>query len=93
MSRTECDSCSTQFVTHNPTAFYFVLIISILKHWFFVFLSDYCASKAAEINFLESVAFEMWTAGKKDIKTTIVCPSFVNTGLINGIRSKYVLDF
>ncbi|XP_066480507.1 epidermal retinol dehydrogenase 2 [Tiliqua scincoides] len=51
-------------------------------------LSDYCASKAAEIGFLESIAFEMWAAGKKGIKTTIICPFFVDTGLITGIKSK-----
>ncbi|KAJ6664010.1 hypothetical protein lerEdw1_008964 [Lerista edwardsae] len=51
-------------------------------------MSDYCASKTAEINFLETIALEMWAAGKKDIKTTIFCPSYVDTGLANGIRVK-----
>ncbi|EMP40759.1 Short-chain dehydrogenase/reductase family 16C member 6 [Chelonia mydas] len=49
-------------------------------------LTDYSASKFAIIGFLESLAFELQAAGKKGIKTTIVCPSFVNTELSTGIR-------
>ncbi|XP_039381172.1 epidermal retinol dehydrogenase 2-like isoform X3 [Mauremys reevesii] len=49
-------------------------------------LTDYSASKFAIIGFLESLAFELQAAGKKGIKTTIVCPSFVNTELSRGIR-------
>ncbi|XP_067409961.1 epidermal retinol dehydrogenase 2 isoform X1 [Emydura macquarii macquarii] len=49
-------------------------------------LTDYSASKFAIIGFLESLAFELQAAGKKGIKTTIVCPSFVNTELSVGVR-------
>ncbi|XP_065441662.1 epidermal retinol dehydrogenase 2 [Chrysemys picta bellii] len=49
-------------------------------------LTDYSASKFAIIGFLESLAFELQAAGKKGIKTTIVCPSFINTDLSTGIR-------
>ncbi|XP_054841986.1 epidermal retinol dehydrogenase 2-like [Eublepharis macularius] len=50
-------------------------------------LSDYCASKAAVIGFLESVAFELQAAGKKGIKTTIVCPYYVHTRLTVGVKT------
>ncbi|XP_039381171.1 short-chain dehydrogenase/reductase family 16C member 6-like isoform X2 [Mauremys reevesii] len=53
-------------------------------------LTDYSASKFAIIGFLESLAFELQAAGKKGIKTTIVCPSFVNTELSRGIRVSFV---
>ncbi|XP_048364508.1 epidermal retinol dehydrogenase 2-like [Sphaerodactylus townsendi] len=50
-------------------------------------LSDYSASKAAIIEFLESVAFELQAAGKKGIKTTIVCPYYVHTRLSKGTKT------
>ncbi|XP_060098949.1 epidermal retinol dehydrogenase 2-like [Heteronotia binoei] len=50
-------------------------------------LSEYAASKAAVIGFLESVAFELQAAGKKGIKTTIVCPYYVHTDLTIGVKT------
>ncbi|XP_015270752.1 PREDICTED: epidermal retinol dehydrogenase 2-like [Gekko japonicus] len=50
-------------------------------------LSDYSASKAAAIGFLETVAFELQAAGKKGIKTTIVCPYYVHTDLTIGVKT------
>nr|XP_056710890.1 epidermal retinol dehydrogenase 2-like [Euleptes europaea] len=50
-------------------------------------LSDYCASKAAVIGFWETVAFELQAAGKKGIKTTIVCPYYVHTNLFTGVKT------
>ncbi|KFO91091.1 Epidermal retinol dehydrogenase 2, partial [Buceros rhinoceros silvestris] len=44
-------------------------------------LSDYCASKFAAVGFAESVDFEMRALGKTGIKTTIVCPYIINTGM------------
>ncbi|XP_077208476.1 epidermal retinol dehydrogenase 2-like isoform X2 [Paroedura picta] len=54
-------------------------------------LSDYCASKGAVIRLMETIAFELQAAGKKGIKTTIVCPYFVNTDLIFGIKTQSCL--
>uniref|UniRef100_A0A8D0DUY3 Epidermal retinol dehydrogenase 2 n=1 Tax=Salvator merianae TaxID=96440 RepID=A0A8D0DUY3_SALMN len=51
------------------------------------YLSDYSASKAACILFLECLAFEMWASGKTGIKTTIVCPYYMDTELTAGIKS------
>nr|XP_016853512.1 PREDICTED: epidermal retinol dehydrogenase 2 isoform X2 [Anolis carolinensis] len=50
-------------------------------------LTDYAASKAAAFGFLESLAFEMRAAGKKGIKTTIVCPYYVDTELVTGVQT------
>nr|XP_060627659.1 epidermal retinol dehydrogenase 2-like [Anolis sagrei ordinatus] len=50
-------------------------------------LTDASASKAAVFGFLESLAFEMRAAGKKGIKTTIICPSYVNTELVRGVQT------
>ncbi|XP_077208474.1 epidermal retinol dehydrogenase 2-like [Paroedura picta] len=50
-------------------------------------LSDYAASKAAVIGFLESVAFELQAAGKKGIKTTIVYPYYMHTRLSVDVKT------
>uniref|UniRef100_A0A8D0KGU8 Epidermal retinol dehydrogenase 2 n=1 Tax=Salvator merianae TaxID=96440 RepID=A0A8D0KGU8_SALMN len=42
-------------------------------------LTDYCASKFAAFGFMESITCELWAAKQKNIKTTIVFPSFVDT--------------
>ncbi|KAJ8336490.1 hypothetical protein SKAU_G00377100 [Synaphobranchus kaupii] len=47
-------------------------------------LADYCASKFAAVGFAESVALELLATGKDGVKTTIVCPYFVNTGMFDG---------
>ncbi|NXA37156.1 RDHE2 dehydrogenase, partial [Eudromia elegans] len=49
--------------------------------------SDYSASKFAIVGMMESIDDELYRAGKDGIKTTIVCPSFVNTDLVRGVRS------
>ncbi|NXN21833.1 RDHE2 dehydrogenase, partial [Nycticryphes semicollaris] len=52
-------------------------------------LADYCASKFAAVGFAETVDSEMRVMGKTGIKTTIVCPYFINTGMFDGCRSKW----
>lgn len=54
-------------------------------------LADYCASKFAAVGFAESVALELLSAGKDGIKTTIVCPFLINTGLFDGCGTKWPL--
>ncbi|KFQ69990.1 Short-chain dehydrogenase/reductase family 16C member 6, partial [Phaethon lepturus] len=44
-------------------------------------LSDYCASKFAAVGFAESIDFEMRDLGRAGVKTTIVCPYVINTGM------------
>ncbi|XP_064409747.1 epidermal retinol dehydrogenase 2-like [Latimeria chalumnae] len=52
-------------------------------------LADYCASKFAAIGFAESVGLEMLDLGKDGIRTTIVCPYFINTGMFDGCSTKW----
>ncbi|KAM6282236.1 epidermal retinol dehydrogenase 2 [Porphyrio hochstetteri] len=44
-------------------------------------LSDYSGSKFAVIGMMEAIDSELYHAGKHGIKTTIICPYFVNTAL------------
>ncbi|XP_067146573.1 epidermal retinol dehydrogenase 2-like [Apteryx mantelli] len=52
-------------------------------------LTDYCASKFAATGFAESISLEMRDLGKTGIKTTIVCPYFINTGMFDGCKTKW----
>uniref|UniRef100_A0A2K6GGH5 Short chain dehydrogenase/reductase family 16C member 5 n=1 Tax=Propithecus coquereli TaxID=379532 RepID=A0A2K6GGH5_PROCO len=47
-------------------------------------LADYCASKFAALGFAESVFIETFSQKRKGIKTTIVCPFFIKTGMFEG---------
>ncbi|XP_076307322.1 epidermal retinol dehydrogenase 2-like [Tachypleus tridentatus] len=50
-------------------------------------LTDYCASKFAAVGFDESLKLEI-KAGRHDgIKSTLVCPFFINTGMFAGATS------
>lgn len=50
--------------------------------------SDYCASKFAAVGFAESIGLELLAIGKDGVKTTIVCPYFINTGMFDGCQTK-----
>ena len=52
-------------------------------------LCDYSASKFAVIGFDESLRNELMRLGKTGVKTTIVCPYFINTGMFAGAKSEY----
>ncbi|XP_041878497.1 epidermal retinol dehydrogenase 2 [Corvus kubaryi] len=52
-------------------------------------LSDYCASKFAAVGFAESIDMEMRTLRKTGVKTTIVCPYVINTGMFDGVKAKW----
>ncbi|NWU23413.1 RDHE2 dehydrogenase, partial [Dyaphorophyia castanea] len=51
-------------------------------------VADYCASKFAAIGFAESIDMEMRNLRKTGVKTTIVCPYVINTGMFDGLQSK-----
>ncbi|NWZ97832.1 RDHE2 dehydrogenase, partial [Nesospiza acunhae] len=51
--------------------------------------SDYCASKFAAVGFAESIDLEMRSLRKTGVKTTIVCPFIINTGMFDGVKSKW----
>ncbi|XP_068381893.1 short-chain dehydrogenase/reductase family 16C member 6-like [Eschrichtius robustus] len=54
-------------------------------------LSDYCASKFAAFGFAESLYLELRLLQKSNVKATIVCPYFVNTGMFDGCTTKDLL--
>ena len=55
-------------------------------------LSDYCASKSGAVAIDESVRLELKKNGHyKYVKTTCVCPNFINTGMFDGAKSAWPL--
>lgn len=52
-------------------------------------VSDYCASKFAAFGFAESIDMEMRALRKTGVKTTIVCPYLINTGMFDGAKTKW----
>eukprot|EP01135_Chromosphaera_perkinsii_P010458 Nk52_evm21s2133 gene=Nk52_evmTU21s2133 len=52
-------------------------------------LADYCASKFAAFGIDESLRFEFQKCGKTGIKTTCVCPYFINTGMFDGVKTRF----
>ncbi|KHJ92694.1 hypothetical protein OESDEN_07414 [Oesophagostomum dentatum] len=47
-------------------------------------LVDYCASKHGAVGFHESLTTELIHLRKNGIKTTVVCPYYVDTPMLNG---------
>lgn len=57
-------------------------------------LQDYCASKFGAVGFHESLTHELLAENMDGIKTTLVCPYIVDTGMFAGceIRSDFTFD-
>lgn len=51
-------------------------------------LCDYSASKWAAFGFDESLRFELQKNGNTGVRTTCVCPFFINTGMFEGVTSR-----
>jgi len=54
-------------------------------------LADYCASKFGAVGFNESLRFELRKLGKKGVSTTCVCPYYINTGMFDGVKTRFPL--
>ncbi|XP_006821780.1 epidermal retinol dehydrogenase 2-like [Saccoglossus kowalevskii] len=54
-------------------------------------LADYCASKFGAVGFDESLRYELSAMGKDGVITTVVCPFFINTGMFDGVKTKFPL--
>ena len=54
-------------------------------------LADYCASKFAAVGFNESIRMELKKQGLKGVKTTCVCPFYINTGMFDGVKTRFSL--
>ncbi len=53
-------------------------------------LVDYSATKHAAVGFNESLRFEL-KRQKSNIKTTVVCPFYINTGMFDGVKTRVPL--
>lgn len=49
-------------------------------------LTSYCASKFAVVGFTEALRMELRKMNLKEIRTTTICPSFVKTGMFEGVK-------
>jgi all-trans-retinol dehydrogenase (NAD+) len=47
---------------------------------------SYCASKAAALHLTDTLRAELRAAGKRGVRFTSMCPSYVNTSLVTGVR-------
>lgn len=55
------------------------------------FLADYCSSKAASFCFGEALRSELKTLTAGHVKTTLVCPYYILTGMFEGTEIKSTL--
>ncbi len=53
-------------------------------------MAPYCASKWAAIGFSETIRNELKNDGHKNIKVTIVCPSYIDTGMFDGVKTPFL---
>lgn len=53
-------------------------------------LVDYCTSKFADVGFDESLRQEIAVMGKDGVKTTCICPFYINTGMFTGVKTRWV---
>ena len=53
-------------------------------------LADYCAGKFAAVGFDESLRMELRSI-RSSVKTTIICPFFINTGMFEGVKTRFPL--
>lgn len=52
-------------------------------------LCDYCASKFGALGFDEALHMELQVSGKTGVHTTAVCPFFINTGMFDGVKTRF----
>ncbi|CAL8337222.1 unnamed protein product [Lota lota] len=63
-----------------------VTIASVLGLFSTPCVEDYCASKFAAVGFHESMAHELLAEEVDGVKTTLVCPYIVDTGMFQGCK-------
>eukprot|EP00824_Muranothrix_gubernata_P002439 TRINITY_DN12938_c0_g1_i1.p2 TRINITY_DN12938_c0_g1~~TRINITY_DN12938_c0_g1_i1.p2 ORF type:complete len:291 (+),score=64.88 TRINITY_DN12938_c0_g1_i1:2-874(+) len=54
-------------------------------------MTDYCSSKWAAFGFNESLRLELAHNGHTGVKTTVICPFYINTGMFEGVRTRFPL--
>lgn len=51
-------------------------------------LMDYCGSKYGAVGIHEALAAELSVLKLDGIKTTLVCPFFIHTGMFDGVKTR-----
>ncbi|XP_069869015.1 estradiol 17-beta-dehydrogenase 11 [Dipodomys merriami] len=64
-----------------------VTVASAAGHTTVPFLLAYCSSKFAAVGFHRALTDEVAALGRPGIKTTCLCPNFINTGFIKNPRT------
>ncbi|OXB84114.1 UNVERIFIED_CONTAM: hypothetical protein H355_012232 [Colinus virginianus] len=59
-----------------------VTVASAAGHFVTPFMVAYCSSKFAAVGFHKALTDELSSLGKEGIKTTCLCPVFINTGFV-----------
>ncbi|XP_051474787.1 estradiol 17-beta-dehydrogenase 11 isoform X2 [Apus apus] len=59
-----------------------VTVASAAGHFVISFMVAYCSSKFAAVGFHKALTEELSALGKDGIKTTCLCPVFINTGFV-----------
>jgi len=72
----------------NPDGGHIVTIASSAGLCGVTSLSDYCSSKFGAFGFDESLRQEL---RKTKVRTTCVCPFFINTGMFDGVKTRFPL--
>jgi len=67
-----------------------VTVASMAGHFGMAGLGDYCGSKFGAVGFEEAMRYELARLDKTGVKTTVVCPFFINTGMFEGVQSKLI---
>lgn len=52
-------------------------------------MMDYSASKFGAVGIHESLTMELYSLGCTGVRTTCVCPYFINTGMFDGVQTRY----
>ncbi|XP_036619018.1 estradiol 17-beta-dehydrogenase 11 [Trichosurus vulpecula] len=67
-----------------------VTVASAAGHTVVPFLLAYCSSKFAAVGFHRGLTAEMRALGKYGIKTSCLCPNFINTGFIKNPSTRFL---
>ncbi|XP_017599592.1 PREDICTED: 17-beta-hydroxysteroid dehydrogenase 13 [Corvus brachyrhynchos] len=69
-------------VMMNNNYGHIVTVASAAGHFVIPFMVAYCSSKFAAVGFHKALTEELSALGKDGIKTTCLCPVFINTGFV-----------
>ncbi|XP_056245292.1 retinol dehydrogenase 10-A isoform X2 [Seriola aureovittata] len=92
MERTMKVNCHALFWMKAQNHGHIVTIASVLGLFSTACVEDYCASKFAAVGFHESLAHELLAEEVEGVKTTLVCPYIVDTGMFDGCKIREEME-